>query len=320
MLVSRGRLRRLGMLSACALAVGVVTSGAAVGESMPSRAGIAVAVADSSASAATSRQQLVFQKGPFYVRWTPGSGIQPTRIRSVRDIPALGIAGAGHRIYWLRESRQHFLQMSIRRVSETGRARVVLVRRTHFGIDIAATRRFVFWGHGGAIGRVSVDGSHLHRRWLVIPPDGSGSVESGLATDGRFLYLSQCGRDRIGRVPIAAPPRRRQVEWIVRGARICPQDLAVAGGFIYWTALSGGGVIGRAPASGGTPQTRWTPTRTNPGNGPFSVEVAGRFVYWRWGGVGPGRQPFLGRVRADGSLFDRKFRKIGHAPITTIAP
>ncbi len=275
---------------------------------------------ESEERAVATRQapQLVLQSGRFYVRWSPRENRPAARIASVRDMRALDIASAGQRLYWRHEVKKP-IDSSIRRVSLTGRHQRTLLRRSGPMLDLAATREFVFWGAPGAIGRASVDGTRVRRTWLAFSRPGRGQIEDGLATDGRFLYLSQCVRGRIGRVALSARPAQRRVEWIVR-TDTCPGPLAVDGGFVYWAGFSrtGEGVIGRAPAAGGSPDNTWTPVRTF--EGPNDVAVAGDFVYWTWGGSGAraSRKYFLGRVRVDGTNFDRMVRNVGGSLITAI--
>jgi hypothetical protein len=315
--------RRFVRLLGCLLAVsmastGVVTaSQAAVSESTS-----AVALERSEASTTPVRgQQLVFPNGRFYVRVTPGLHRRPARILPIRRMSATAIDGFGRRIYWLNRDQRTF-DVTLRRVSSAGRHPRILVRRMGLPAILAASRRHVYWDQGGAIGRVAVDGTRIQRHWLEgIRRQASGEILDGLATDRRFLYLSQCFRGRIGRVPLDARPRHRQVEWIVRGIDTCPQDLEVSGDFIYWTGFTrsgaGPGVIGRAPIAGGAPTQVWTNVRAF--GGPLSLAVVNGFIYWDWGTSGPRAKDFVGRVRLDGKRFTRKFRRIGPWPIAAVS-
>ncbi len=312
--------RLLQVLLVGVLAVGVVPGGAVAGHARAPQPSAAV-TSEGVGAATTQAMQLVFLKRQSYVRWTPGSRRRPAQILPARQMSALDMAGADHRVFFL-HSPANSLRTSVRRVSATGRHQVTLVERAGVALDLAASRRFVVWDRADAIARVRVDGSNMRRRWLVLPRrarQGDGSLMNGMTTHGRFLYLSQCARGRIGRVRLAA--RRPQVEWFVSGITTCPMDLTVAGDFIYWegsTFRSGAGVIGRAPAAGGSPENRWTVVRSF--DGPDDIEASGRFVYWTWGGSGPRPRHFLGRVRHDGSGFDRKFRRIGGSLLTRLAP
>ena len=311
----KGRLRARIGLQAIALALALST--VAVACTQVQQNGTERTAPATPSSVATSGpsqvEQLVLQIGRHYVRWTPASN-RPTRILPARRMQAQAIASSGDRIYWLHRSPRS-AAISIQSISANGHRPVTLVENVgSFAITIAATRRHVYWGSAtGAIGRVAIDGSRLQRRWLAAGQDG-------LTTDGRFLYLSQCFRGRIGRVPLTGPTRNRQIEWIVQGSNTCPQALAVDGGFVYWAGFTrrgaGPGVIGRAPVDGGVPEDTWTDVETF--NGPISLATADGFVYWDWGGTPNSAPSFLGRVNVDGSGFTRKVRRIGPGPITTI--
>jgi hypothetical protein len=312
--------RQARRLLVCVLAVGVVAAGGAVTDQPGPRQSPAAAVEEVRSTSPARPEQLMFQKGHFYVRWTPGSQRRPTRILPVDQMPAMDIASVGHRIYWLRLFRSSFRE-SLRRVSEAGHHPVTLVRRIGLALDVAATHRFVFWEQPRSIGRVRVDGTNRRREWLVLRHQARGyPMVDAIGAHGGYLYMSQCLRNRIGRVPIAAPRRERQVEWFIRGVRTCPEDLAFGRRFIYWSGatLAGAGIIGRAPIGGGEPVNRWTMVDSQ--DGPWDVALAGRFVYWTWGGSGPNGQTFLARVRRDGTQMNRHFRKIGSSPMTATTP
>jgi hypothetical protein len=305
----------------CILAGSVVAAGGAAAVQprlSPSTAAVAAETVESTSF--DRPEQLVFQKGRFYVRWTPGSHRRPTRILPVEQMPAYDIASIGHRIYWVRPFRNTFRE-SIRRVSEAGRHPATLVRRIGLSLDVSATRRFLFWEQSRSIGRVRVDGTNRRREWLVLRPQARGyPMVDAIGTHDGYLYMSQCLRNRIGRVPITAPPRQRQVDWFIRGVRTCPEELAFGPRFIYWSGatLPGAGVIGRVPINGGEPENRWTMIDSQ--DGPWDVALAGRFVYWTWGGSGPNGQTHLARVRPDGTKLERKFRDIGSAPMAATIP
>lgn len=317
-----GRIARPLGLSLLAVGVAAASAGA-VSAHQPTTSPVSSATAVERAMATPIRtQQLVFPKRGFYLRLTPGSGRRPARILPVEQMEPEAMAGSGHRVFWLQQFRQTTFGSSIRKVSVTGQHPITLVRRVHGAFLLAATRHHVFWATSGAIGRVSVDGSRVQRRWLVgIRRQADGIIVDGMATDRRFLYLSQCFRGRIGRVPLAARPRHRQVEWIVRGIDTCPAHLEVSGGFIYWSGDTktgaGPGVIGRAPSAGGAPTQIWTRIRSF--GGPLSIVAVNGFVYWDWSTSGPNGKHFIGRVSDHGTRFVRKLRRVSLYPITAVS-
>lgn len=317
--VCLGRFARpvaLSLLATSVASAGATTAGQPAASVATSR----VAIEPAATATAIRAQQLVFTtaQGRFYVRSTPGVHRRPARILPTRQMSATAIDSFGHRIYWVNRAPRTFDQ-TIRRVSSTGGHPRTLVRRLGLVSILTASRRHVYWDRGGAISRVAVDGSQIQRHWLVgVRRQASGDILDGLATDRRFLYLSQCFRGRIGRVPLNARPRHGQVEWIVRGIDTCPAQMTIGGGFIYWSGFtrSGAGVIGRAPVAGGAPTQVWTRIRSQAG--PGSLAIINGFVYWDWGGVGPHGKSFVGRVTVNGKRFNRKFRQTGRFPITAV--
>ena len=301
-------------LGVCLLALGLITTACTTSapERQPSPP---VASKQVGAPGSPNTGQLVLSLGDQYVRWTPGSRPQP--ILPVKRMSALDLASAGHRLYWLQGYRGRVFATAIRSASDTGRHPITLSPNVGAAVGLAATRTHVYWGSPRAIGRLSVDGGQVERRWLVLPPTPSGDIQSGMATDGRYLYLSQCDNGRIGRVPLSAENPEASVEWIIH-TDTCPQDLAVSGGYLYWSGNTHGGrgVIGRATIDGAAPDATWAQPRTNA----IYLAVADGFIYWQWCVCGfRGAPSFLGRIGLDGTKFTRKVRTIGAGPIAATA-
>ena len=316
-----GRFARPVGLSLLAVGVAAASAGAVSAHQTPTSSVSSATAVERGVATPIRAQQLVFPMGRFFVRKTPGSQRRPARILPIRQMSATNIDAFGHRIYWLNRDQKTF-KVTVRSVASTGAHPRTLVRRVGFAAVLAASRQHVYWdaSNGSAISRVAVDGSRVQRRWLVgIRRQSSGDIVDGLATDRRFLYLSQCFSGRIGRVPLNARPRNRHVEWIVRGINTCPQNMTVSGGFIYWAGFtrSGAGVIGRAPVAGGPTKQTWTRIRTSAG--PSFLAAINGFIYWDWGGSPDGAPSFVGRISENHTKFTRKFRRIGPWPITAVS-
>jgi hypothetical protein len=179
--------------------------------------------------------------------------------------------------------------------------------------QLATAGRFVFWLGPGGISRASLDGSGVTRNLVKLAPQLSGAGADGITTDGHYLYFSNCEKGSIGRV---SPDGSGLVErLVVIGKAGCPQVIATAGGFIYWSELNGSNVqvsgnpprIGRARLDGSEVDDRWLLTRAK--DGPYRVAGDGRFVYWTHL-VFFSKKKFhwsIGRVRADGAKLRQEF-------------
>ena len=167
--------------------------------------------------------------------------------------------------------------------------------------SLVAAGGYVYWSDQHAIGRVALDGSHLRRRFVVLPRQPGGGVADGLASDGKHLYFTRCTEHAIGRVDLDS--RRVTRTFIATGAKSCPQGIAVAGGHLYWTEL-GSGTIGRASLDGGAPDGRWLNIHSD--QGPFQLAADAAHVYWTWGGVN-GTPAYAGRANIDRSHLKRRF-------------
>jgi hypothetical protein len=150
---------------------------------------------------------------------------------------------------------------------------------------------------------VALDGSHLRRRFIVMPAENGGGVADGLASDGAHLYFSRCQDDAIGRADLDGSHLVQQF-FSIGPHQACPQGIAIAGGHVYWTQL-GSGMIGRAALDGGGADSAWLDTGSG-AQGPFQIVADNSHIYWTWGGAY--RTPnYTGRADADGSHVQPRF-------------
>jgi hypothetical protein len=223
-----------------------------------------------------------------------------TQVVEVGNVSLFGIAVAGPYIYWSFESGVHD-HGAIMRATLNGQD----VRQLVGGLDspesLIATHGYLYWNAQNAIGRVALDGSHLRRRFIVLPQELGGGVADGLASDGRHLFFSRCPEHTVGRADLNGTHVASGFMFI--GATACPEGLAAAGRHLYWTEL-GAGRIGRANVDGHGVDARWLNIRSD--QGPFQIVADSAHVYWSWGGVAGGPS-YTGRADADGSGLDRRF-------------
>lgn len=223
-----------------------------------------------------------------------------TPVVALGNVGVFGIATAGSEVYWVTQSGPHD-RGALMAAAVTGAG----VRRLVGGLpapnSVVVAGGFVYWSDQAAIGRVALDGTHVRRRFVVLPQEPGGGVADGLATDGAHLYFSRCTEDVIGRVDLS---RRRVVpRFVAPGPRSCPQGLAVAGGHLFWTQL-GSGTIGRADLDGSRLNGRWLNIHSR--QGPFQIAADAAHIYWTWGGVN-GSPAYTGRANADRSHVDRRY-------------
>lgn len=223
-----------------------------------------------------------------------------TQVVEVGDVSVFGIALAGPYIYWSYESGLHD-RGAIKRATLDGQD----VRRLVGGLPAPASlitvHGYVYWADQNAIGRVALDGSHLQRRFIVLPQEEGGGVADGLASDGTHLYFSRCPEHTIGRADLNGSHVAEGFMFI--GPKACPEGIAVAGGHLYWTEL-GAGRIGRSSLDGRNLNARWLSIHSD--QGPFQIVADSAHVYWTWGGVA-GSPSYTGRADANGSGLDRRF-------------
>jgi hypothetical protein len=236
-----------------------------------------------------------------------------TEVVALGNVTVFGIALSARYIYW---SIQAGLsdQGAIMRATLDGRNVRQLVTGLLSPGSVVAVHGFVYWNAENSIGRMTLNGSRVQRRFLVLPQEEGGGVADGLASDGTHLYFTRCSDNAIGRVDLNGQDVEQAL--ISLAPASCPQGIAVGGRNIYWTQL-GAGTIGRARLDGGDADGRWFDIHSN--EGPFQVAADTAHVYWTWGGVA-GSPSYTGRVDTNGSHPDRRFLFDSLFPIALAGP
>src|SRR5262249_19901301 len=108
---------------------------------------------------------------------------------------------------------------------------------------------WLYWGGHGGISRIRPDGTQLTRR--VMP---KGNALMGLATDGHYLYFSDCS-NAVGRVELNG--RGLDPSFIRLPRSACPVGLAVGDNHVYWTEDWPPASIGRATLQGTHANDNW---------------------------------------------------------------
>jgi hypothetical protein len=224
-----------------------------------------------------------------------------TAIVDVGSANLFGIAIGGPYVFWTTEAGAND-RGNLMRATLTGRGVRPLIAGLPAPDAVIAVHGFVYWSDRNAIARAALNGSHLNRRFILLPREPGGGVADGLATDGTHLYFSRCLDDAIGRADLDGHHVIRS--YISTGGHgSCPQGIAVGGSYLYWTELKAG-TIGRAHLDRRGIDGRWLNVRTD--QGPFQVVADTAHVYWTWGGVA-GSPTWTGRVSVDRSHFDPRF-------------
>jgi virginiamycin B lyase len=175
---------------------------------------------------------------------------------------------------------------------------------------VIAVHGFIYWSDENAIGRMTLDGSRVRRRFIVLPRERGGGAADGLASDGTHLYFTRCIDDTIGRAGLDG--EHIGLPFISLGPKSCPQGISVAGRHLYWTEL-GSGTIGRAGLDGQGVDGHWLHIHSS--QGPFQVAADSVHVYWTWGGVA-GSPSYTGRANVDGTHIDPRFLADSLYPMT----
>jgi virginiamycin B lyase len=215
------------------------------------------------------------------------------------DVNVFAIALAGSYVYWSTEAGPRD-RGAIMRATLDGRNVRRLVGGLPAPASLIAVGGFVYWSDANAVGRMALDGSHLRRRFIVLPQEPGGGVADGLASEGTHLYFTRCTDDTIGRVGLNG--RHIDRKFVSLGPRSCPQGISAGGGHLYWTEL-GSGTIGRATLTGHDVDGGWLHIHST--QGPFQVAADTAHVYWTWGGVTSA--PDTGRADANGTHIDPRF-------------
>jgi hypothetical protein len=223
-----------------------------------------------------------------------------TQVVKVGGASLFGIALGGPYIYWSTEHGPRDRGAIMRASLNGGQVRSVVGGLTSAD-SVIVVDGYVYWDDQNAIGRVALNGSHLQRHLIDLPPQQGVAVADGLASDGTYLYFSSCDDNTIGRADLDGSHLEQPL--ISLDANSCPQGLAVAGSHIYWTQL-GSGTIGRASLDASDIDRRWLNIHSR--QGPFQIVADHAHVYWTWGGV-DGSPSYTGRADANRSHLDRHF-------------
>ena len=230
------------------------------------------------------------------------AGPRSTEIVKVGNSNLFGIAVGGRYVFWTTEAGTGD-RGNVMRATLTGHGVRPLIAGLPAPDAVIAVHGFLYWSDHDAIGRVALNGSHLDRRFIVLPREQGGGVADGLATDGTHLYFSRCLDDSIGRADLDGHHVIRS--YISTGGHgSCPQGIAVGGSHLYCNRQrKPGRSAGRASIAAAS---------TGDGSMSAPTRVRSRLVadtahiYWTWGGVA-GSPTWTGRVSADRSHFDPHF-------------
>jgi hypothetical protein len=236
-----------------------------------------------------------------------------TPVVELGEVNMFAIALAGPYVYWSTEAGPRD-RGAIMRATLDGRDVRRLVGGLPAPVSLIALGRFVYWSDENAIGRMALDGSHMRRRFIVLPQEQGGGVADGLASDGTSLYFTRCGDDTIAGAGLNG--RHVDLRFIPLGPHSCPQGISVGGRHLYWTEL-GSGTIGRATLNGREVDGSWLHIHSNPG--PFQVAADSAHVYWTWGGL-PGTPSDTGRADTNGTHVEPRFLADSLYPMALAGP
>jgi hypothetical protein len=140
--------------------------------------------------------------------------------------------------------------------------------------SVALDGTYVYWTDGARyIGRAKLDGSGLQPHFIDVGPS---SFPIGVAISAGTLYIT----DSASILHVSASGGAPQLVVTLPGSAT-PTSLAVAGGYLYWSALNLGnpspsGTIGRALISGAGLDENFIPNL----NFPSGVATDGTELYW----------------------------------------
>ena len=234
-----------------------------------------------------------------------------TRIaRLPSGVAVSGIAASGSRLFWATLSGNPN-EGVIQRASLNGQSPTRLVGHLEFVRGLVVVGRYLYWLDQYAIGRVGVSGRPLQRHFIALPQEYGGGLGEGLANDSRYLYISRCQDSSIWRVDPVSMHRRVLIRL---PGRSCPQGIAVAGRYVYWTDLHYGsrGAIGRGKIDGTAVEPQWFTIRGN--SGPFALAADTIEIYWTWSGMPTTTAGHIGRVASNRSRVTVNFALGDNAP------
>jgi len=273
---------------------------------------------------AAPRDGLIFQQGPYLVAWRPGSHRAPYRLaRASAQASELldAVAASNGRVYWLTWGPKGYRGPVDVDSADMATHRVrVTVRHADTFQYLTANSSHLFWIDGTHLSRSTLFGHNVLHRYLRLPKENEYDVADGLAVDTRYVYVSQCGNGRIGRVALSQYGDHPHIDWVVRGlGDSCPQSIAVGGGWIFWAGGTKGwyGTIGRARLDGTRVDPGWVKVSRSLWNSPYAVTVLGGHVYWLWGDEDDTQRSWLGGVSVGGSGLDERMRRVDNGALTS---
>ena len=194
----------------------------------------------------------------------PLAGGTPTVLATGQASP-YGVAVDGTSVYWVNLDGGE-----VRKVPKVGGAMVTLVTGERHPFYVVVDGGFLYWTaagddsqSNGRVARVPVSGGAVE----VIA--GARSSPIGLAVDGTSVYWA----DFNGQGVMKAPKMGGPVSLVAAEAQ--SWDVALHGGFVYWTVRVYDGTVRRAPIQG-----TGTTTLATGQHLAWAVEVTGTHVYW----------------------------------------
>jgi hypothetical protein len=183
----------------------------------------------------------------------------------------------------------------------------ILARNLFYPFPLVVARGRVYWVDESAIGAVDLTGARVDHRLVAPSQEYGGGVADGLASDGKYLYFTQCMNGAIGRVGLDG--RGLDPRFVVVSGRSCPEDLTYADGDLYFS--NGGDSIGRVTLRSRRVEPNWLRVSAD-----GVVADAGN-VYWEVGGASGG---VVGRARSDGKIVSWRYFRIPQGEQIAIGP
>jgi hypothetical protein len=168
------------------------------------------------------------------------------------------------------------------------------------------SRAAIYWtdANAGTIGRASLDGSAVGRRFAVDPV-----TPWDVAAGSRHLYWTDINRGTISRSRLDGRGLVRDFVRIPDSWSPIARNLALSSSYLYWS--QGNNFIGRSRIDGRKAQPRFLDTRSS---AVWGVALTGRHIYWTSNDPAFDPPPRVGRSRIDGSGVDRQFIRSATGP------
>jgi hypothetical protein len=270
--------------------------------------------------------RLLFEtlNGRSLVVYHRGASPATRRVGHIGGLGTLSFSASGRHVVWeqdlrgrkdLRPGGQEIVTATIGRQGQQ-----VLLGPSKRDMDqVVVAGRYVYWGTARGLGRVRLAGGRRDFNFRRLPPVPGADPVTGLASDGRSLYFSECERDRIGRIRLNRAASGPQITWLT-GLPPCPQSITLANHYLYFTYVNRS--IGRIDLLTRHVDAHWLNTGTPAVS---SVAAAGHFLYWDAAIPHRGQRPreFLGRVDLDTPTpthIVRQLRRLADSDIAAVTP